>query len=84
MVNSGENVVRAVARLLAKVQKLKERATCLQTEDLSSASKLLQFSLRLSETGALILRTYLEVVRSGGGGDRDESLVPVDQRWVIE
>ena len=63
--NNGEEVVEAIIRLIIKVFNLKEKTTCLQTKDLSSASKLLQFSMRLNEIGSQIFYTYLDVIESG-------------------
>lgn len=73
--NNGGNVVVGITNLLMKVANLKEKATCLQTEDLSSASKLLQFSIRLNEMSSHVFFTYLEVVRTGYF---NESIVPID------
>lgn len=63
--HNGVNVVKAFINLIIKVQNLKEKASCLQTEDLPSASKLLQFSLRLNEMSAQIFNSYLDVVKTG-------------------
>ena len=53
--NNGDDVIAAIIRLIVKVHNLKEKTTCLQTEDLSSASKLLQFSIRLNDFFRLAL-----------------------------
>lgn len=63
--NNGDDVIAAIIRLIVKVHNLKEKTTCLQTEDLSSASKLLQFSIRLNEISSQIFTTYLEVINTG-------------------
>ena len=65
LINNGDDVVHGIVRLILTVKSLKETATCLQTEDLSSASKLLQFSIRLNRLGGVILATYIDVVRTG-------------------
>ena len=63
--NSDDEVLAAIIKLIVKVQNLKEKASCLQTDDLNSASKLLMFSLKLNETSSQIFSSYLEVVRKG-------------------
>jgi hypothetical protein len=63
--NSDDEVLAAIIKLIVKVQNLKEKASCLQTDDLNSASKLLKFSLKLNETSSQIFSSYLEVVRKG-------------------
>ena len=57
------------------MQNLKEKASCLQTADLSSASKMLQFSMRLNEMSGQIFGTYLEVVKTG---DLNQLTVPTN------
>ena len=63
--NSDDEVLAAIIKLIVKVQNLKEKASCLQTDDLNSASKLLMFSLKLNETSSQIFSSYLEVVKKG-------------------
>ena len=65
LINNGDDVVDGIVQLILTVKSLKETATCLQTEDLSSASKLLQFSIRLNQLGGIILATYIDVIRTG-------------------
>jgi hypothetical protein len=63
--NSDDEVLVAIIKLIEKVHNLKEKASGLQTEDLSSTSKLLKFSLKLNETSSQIFSCYLEIVRKG-------------------
>ena len=63
--NSDDEVVAAIIKLLLKVHNLKEKTTCLQTEDLSSGSKLLMFSMRLNEISSQIFASYLEAIKKG-------------------
>jgi hypothetical protein len=63
--NSDDEALVAIIKLIVKVQHLKEKASALQTEDLSSTSKLLMFSLKLNETSSQIFSSYLEVVKKG-------------------
>ena len=63
--NSDDEVLAAIIKLLAKVQSLKEKASCLQTDDLSSASKLLNFSMKLNETSSQVFSSYLEAIKTG-------------------
>lgn len=72
--NNGNHVILAITRLLVKVQNLKEKTTCLQTEDLTSTSKLLQFSLKLNEVGSQIFSSYLDVVKLGYYESVDEDV----------
>jgi hypothetical protein len=65
LANNGNHVILAITRLIIKVHNLKEKTSCLQTEDLTSASKLLQFSLKLNEIGSQIFSSYLDVVKAG-------------------
>ena len=65
LANNGNHVILAITRLIIKVHNLKEKTACLQTEDLTSASKLLQFLLKLYEIGSQIFASYLDVVKAG-------------------
>ena len=62
--NNGNKVIQAITRLIVKVQNLK---AYLQTEGLTmtSASKLIQFLLKLNEIGSQIFASYLDVVKAG-------------------
>ncbi len=65
LVNNGEDVVGAFVDLVVRVQNLKKKISSLQSKDLSSASKLLQFSMRLNEMTAQVFSGYLQTVKSG-------------------
>jgi hypothetical protein len=65
LANNGNHVILAITRFIIKVHNLKEKTSCLQTDDLTSASKLLQFSLKLNEIGSQIFAGYLDVVKAG-------------------
>ena len=63
--NSNDEVIFAVIKLIVKIKTLKEKASCLQTEDLSAGSKLLNFSMKFNETSSHIFSNYLETIKAG-------------------
>ena len=62
--NNGTRVVTGIINLVLKVQSLQEKVYSKEI-DISTALKIMGFSLRLNEMSAVILSTYLEAVKAG-------------------
>lgn len=63
--NISNNVVYSIIGLKLKIKNLIDSTSCIQTNDLASASSIIQFSIRINQIAAQILETFLTVIQTG-------------------